>query len=156
MFVLNISHCHTTPPNAFKNSSKHNSMTINIVVRLLVFGFLSLSSLFFSVNINACDGICFLSSFSFVLLLCTYSVYFNIIPLNCLPRSSATRISNLCVQNKQNAAYAYSAHMYTHKSTFHTTHLSFFLSICHSAIVVLISSTFRWKFVSNTQRKWIN
>lgn len=103
---------------------------------------------------RACNGICFL--FHFLILFARMCSTFNIIPLNCLPRSSATRISNLCVCNKQHTAY-YTI-LYTHKSTFHTPHsrFSFFLSIYLSAVVVLFSSTFRWKFVSNTTQMNFN
>lgn len=141
--VLHISHCHTTPPIAFKNSSKHNSMTINIV-RLLVFSFLSRFALFPSTyhSILACVRWHLPSLSLLILSLCTYDVYFNFIPLNCLPRSRQLLEFPICVdvRNTQNAAYStihayvYSRyeHMYTHQSTFHTLIcLSFYLYLCH-------------------------
>lgn len=104
---------------------------------------------------RACNGICFL--FHFLILFARMCSTFNIIPLNCLPRSSATRISNLCVCNKQHTAY-YTI-LYTHKSTFHTPHSRFSFFLFFFSIYLPLLFSFLRHFVGNLcriQRKWIS
>lgn len=138
-------------------------MTINISQDFwfLVFFLVLFFVVFVSVNIywRACAMAFVFSLFLFhslTLHVECVCVYFNVIPLNCLPRSSAaTRISNLfvCARHAERSILhnarirVHIVHMYTHKSTFHTSHLSFFfsfyLSACLPAIVVLFSLAFR-------------
>lgn len=170
MFVLHISRCHTTPPIAFKNSSSSSTQFNDdkYIVRLLVFSFLSLS---FLLLLSMCWRACAMALVFFFILILLHCTRIMCVCAYCFTlmlflwtvcRDHQLLEFQICVDPKQaERSILYNArirvcnphivhmYLYTHKSTFHTYHLSFFLYACLPLLFY-----FLWHFVRNLCRMY--